>query len=82
MPFDFRLHGSPVPHYRSRLLDSFGVRHAFFTRRGGVSRGVFESLNFAVGIGSVKDDIKNGKGGKSHDKDSFTPFFILRERRS
>ncbi|MBO4277566.1 MAG: peptidoglycan editing factor PgeF [Clostridia bacterium] len=59
MPFDFRLHGSPVPHYRSRLLDSFGVRHAFFTRRGGVSSGVFESLNFAVGIGSVKDDIKN-----------------------
>ena len=59
MPFDFYLDPSPLPRYRSRLFDSFGVRHAFFTRKGGVSRGVFESLNFAVGIGSVKDDIKN-----------------------
>jgi YfiH family protein len=30
-----------------------GVRHAFFTRRGGVSRGVYESLN--VGRGSRDD---------------------------
>ncbi|MBR0231751.1 MAG: peptidoglycan editing factor PgeF [Clostridia bacterium] len=59
MPFDFYLCEEPVPRYRSRLFDSYGVRHAFFTRRGGVSSGVFESLNFAVGIGFEKDDIKN-----------------------
>ncbi|HEX5379615.1 MAG TPA: polyphenol oxidase, partial [Phenylobacterium sp.] len=29
----------------SPLLDLPGVRHAFFTRQGGVSRGVYESLN-------------------------------------
>jgi len=38
----------------SALLDALpGVRHAFFTRRGGVSKGVYDSLN--VGRGS-KDD--------------------------
>lgn len=31
---------------RSRVLDEIGVAHAFSTRVGGVSRGVFESLNF------------------------------------
>jgi YfiH family protein len=41
------------PVLTSPLLDVAGVRHAFFTRQGGVSRGVYESLN--VGIGS-KDD--------------------------
>jgi YfiH family protein len=38
----------------SPLLDEVaGVRHAFFTRRGGVSQGVYDSLN--VGIGSRDD---------------------------
>ena len=37
----------------SALLDLPGVRHAFFTRQGGVSTGVYDSLN--VGVGS-KDD--------------------------
>jgi hypothetical protein len=37
----------------SPLLDAPGVRHAFFTRQGGVSAGVYASLN--VGVGS-KDD--------------------------
>src|ERR1700742_1555475 len=35
------------------LAEAAGVRHAFFTRQGGVSRGVYDSLN--VGVGS-KDD--------------------------
>lgn len=39
---------------KSALLDAVpGVRHAFFTRQGGVSKGVYDSLN--VGVGS-KDD--------------------------
>jgi YfiH family protein len=39
---------------KSPLLDRLpGVRHAFFTRQGGVSGGVYDSLN--VGLGS-KDD--------------------------
>ncbi|WP_374470435.1 peptidoglycan editing factor PgeF [Phenylobacterium sp.] len=41
------------PVIASPLLDLPGVRHAFFTRQGGVSQGIYASLN--VGLGS-KDD--------------------------
>jgi hypothetical protein len=41
------------PVITSDLLDVRGVRHAFFTRQGGVSEGIYASLN--VGVGS-KDD--------------------------
>jgi len=37
----------------SRLLDAEGVRHAFFTRDGGVSDGIYASLN--AGLGSHDD---------------------------
>lgn len=40
-----------TPRLTSPLLDALpGVRHGFFTRRGGVSGGVYRSLN--VGVGS------------------------------
>lgn len=42
-----------LPVLTSPLLDLPGVRHAFFTRQGGVSTGLYGSLN--VGVGS-KDD--------------------------
>jgi YfiH family protein len=42
-----------LPVLTSALLDLPGVRHAFFTRNGGVSEGLYDSLN--VGLGS-KDD--------------------------
>jgi polyphenol oxidase len=35
----------------SPLLRAAGFRHAFFTRRGGVSSGPFESLNFSIAVG-------------------------------
>jgi YfiH family protein len=44
---------SPLPVLTSPLLDLPGIRHAFFTRQGGVSEGIYASLN--VGAGS-KDD--------------------------
>lgn len=37
----------------SPLLDLSGVRHAFFTRKGGVSSGIYAGLN--VGVGSRDD---------------------------
>jgi len=37
------------------LIDLPGVRHAFFTRKGGVSKGIYESLNF--GVGSQDDPV-------------------------
>lgn len=43
-----------VPVLRSSLLEkAAGVRHAFFTRQGGVSTGLYRSLN--VGVGSRDD---------------------------
>jgi hypothetical protein len=39
-----------LPVITSKLLDVGGVRHAFFTRNGGVSEGIYASLN--VGAGS------------------------------
>jgi YfiH family protein len=45
---------TPPPFLRSTLLGAVpGVAHGFFTRRGGVSRGLYESLN--VGLGSSDD---------------------------
>ncbi len=44
---------SALPVITSPLLDLPGVRHAFFTRQGGVSTGIYAGLN--VGLGS-KDD--------------------------
>lgn len=44
---------SALPVLTSPLLDLPGVRHAFFTRQGGVSEGIYASLN--VGAGSDDD---------------------------
>jgi hypothetical protein len=44
---------STLPIITSPLLDGAGVRHAFFTRKGGVSEGIYASLN--VGLGSRDD---------------------------
>ncbi|MDB5498415.1 MAG: hypothetical protein JWP28_2446, partial [Phenylobacterium sp.] len=41
------------PVLTSRLLQAQGLRHAFFTREGGVSGGLYASLN--VGLGSDDD---------------------------
>ncbi|HEX3888674.1 MAG TPA: peptidoglycan editing factor PgeF [Phenylobacterium sp.] len=42
-----------LPVLTSFALDVPGVRHAFFTRKGGVSQGIYASLN--VGLGSNDD---------------------------
>lgn len=59
MTNDYIFIDGSVPYYQSRLFNEYGVPHAFFTRIGGVSEGVFESLNFAVGAGSVRDSEEN-----------------------
>ena len=47
---------SEVPIIASPLLAELpGIRHGFFTRQGGVSEGVFDSLN--VGLGSGDDPL-------------------------
>ncbi|MGD9799854.1 MAG: polyphenol oxidase family protein [Parvularculaceae bacterium] len=44
------------PHLKSSMIATPGVAHGFFSRAGGVSSGVFSSLN--VGLGST-DDMPN-----------------------
>lgn len=45
---DVRPH-SDLPVLQSETLTGEGIRHAFFTRQGGVSKGVYSSLNGGVG---------------------------------
>ena len=45
--------GAPPTFLTSPRLDVAGVRHAFFTRQGGVSSGIYASLN--LGRGSRDD---------------------------
>ncbi|MDD4124796.1 MAG: peptidoglycan editing factor PgeF [Victivallales bacterium] len=65
MPGDFILHEKPIPYFTSSLFDSYGVKHCFTTKHGGVSTGFFKSLNFAAGNGSTRDTAENLY--KNHD---------------
>jgi YfiH family protein len=50
------------PVIRSTLLDAVGgVGHAFFTRRGGVSRGLYDSLNVGVGSGDDPEAVRENR---------------------
>jgi YfiH family protein len=42
----------------SSLLQKAGFRHAFFGRRGGVSSGPYESLNFSIGVGDDPENVQ------------------------
>jgi YfiH family protein len=47
---------------RSHLLSELsGVRHAFFTRQGGVSQGVYDSLNTGVGSRDDPDAVRENR---------------------
>ncbi|WP_309644729.1 peptidoglycan editing factor PgeF [Phenylobacterium sp.] len=58
---------SLVPVITSPLLELEGIRHGFFTRQGGVSTGLYESLN--VGRGSADapaDVVENRRRAAAH----------------
>jgi len=44
-------------YLESVRLRHAGFRHAFFTRRGGVSPGPYESLNFSVAVGDTPENV-------------------------
>ena len=50
-----------LPVFTSKLLDVDGSRHAFFTRQGGISTGLYASLN--IGLGS-NDDPKSVRANR------------------
>src|ERR1700746_3511105 len=43
------------------LNDDAGIRHAFFTRQGGVSEGLFESLNCGFGSGDAAESVARNR---------------------
>lgn len=43
---------------QSELVSRAGFRHAFFTRRGGVSGGAYESLNFSLTVGDLPERVE------------------------
>ena len=52
----------PVPMLTSASLSALGgVRHAFFTRAGGVSDGVYASLNSGVGSHDAPDNVAENR---------------------
>ena len=50
-----------LPVRKSSLLDLPGVRHAFFTRSGGVSTGLYSSLNVGRGSGDDAADVAENR---------------------
>lgn len=42
-------------------LNDGGIRHAFFTRRGGVSKGIYTSLNCGLGSGDDKAAVRDNR---------------------
>lgn len=45
-------------YQQSPLLQAAGFRHAFFTRRGGISSGAYASLNFSVAVGDLAENVQ------------------------
>ena len=43
--------------YSKNLMSEVNVKHCFFSRKNGVSKGIYESLN--CGIGSNDDNLGN-----------------------
>ncbi|AQT47745.1 hypothetical protein BBC0122_016430 [Bartonella choladocola] len=52
---------SPVFSPSLENLEKNGIRHAFFTRQGGVSRGIYESLNLGRGSDDDKENIDKNR---------------------
>lgn len=46
---------------RSAVLDQPGLRHAFFTREGGVSTGIYASLNGGIGSRDSRDAVAENR---------------------
>ena len=47
---------------RLGALDAGGIQHAFFTRQGGVSGGIYASLNCGYGSGDAPDHVERNRG--------------------
>ena len=57
MPYFIRLEHN-LPYLSSSLLPA---RHVFLTRNGGVSRGIFDSLNLSAFLGDDLDCVRENR---------------------
>jgi len=55
-----KVNGVTLMHFPN-LAQFDGIRHAVFTRCGGVSKGAYRSLNIAYGIGDHDNDVKRNR---------------------
>jgi YfiH family protein len=53
--------GMPEPHQAANLAALSGLAHGFFTRHGGVSRGIYESLNCGPGSRDEPDAVRENR---------------------
>jgi YfiH family protein len=51
----------PQPLAAAILSDLDGIRHGFFTRRGGVSKGIYASLNCGFGSADRREDVTENR---------------------
>ncbi|MEH6727219.1 MAG: peptidoglycan editing factor PgeF [Hyphomicrobiales bacterium] len=52
---------TPAPFTTSAALDGGGIVHGFFGRQGGISKGIYDSLNCGVGSDDVRDHILHNR---------------------
>ena len=60
---------TPPTPLRHQLLDDERLRHGFFTRHGGVSEGVYESLNGGVGSGDEAPKVEENRERAARELD-------------
>ena len=63
------------------MIFLINVGDPFFAENRTETLRLFETVRKGAGEDGGNTGEKNGKGGESHIKGSFTPFFILREMR-
>lgn len=49
---------SSPQHVTSKLISEHGIKHGFFTRKGGHSSGIFDSLNAGLGSGDNRGSVE------------------------
>jgi YfiH family protein len=54
---------SPTPIQSPLLVEKAGphIRHGFFTRKGGVSQGIYAGLNVGIGSNDARDDVMENR---------------------
>ena len=73
------LHEGSVPYLTFKKLDQAGVRHGFSTRMGGVSEGMFSTLNLSYNRGDKKEAVDEKRSDSIIQSWYFQIRFMRRE---